>query len=205
MLDLFTDKKRIETFSDGIFAIAITLLGLELKIPRLNGAGSSMMWHTLGEQRHTYVAIIISFVTILLTWIYHHAIITQVKTVSYSLLFANGIFLLTVICFPFATGLVGAYFATPAGKAVSALYAGLCFFANLSFYFLWLTVKKSKGPLSPTERKVFKEISRNFMIGLGVYTIAFASAYVSATLCMGICVGLWLFWGAKLNKFKELP
>ena len=125
----------MESFSDAVFAIAITLLGLELKVPKLRVVDASAMWQSLGAQWHSYVAIIISFVTIFLIWIPHHAMLKIAQKVSYNLFLTNSFLLLVIICFPFATGLVGEYFDTPANKAVSAIYASLCFFWILhSFY-----------------------------------------------------------------------
>jgi uncharacterized membrane protein len=101
MSDLFKEKDRIESFSDGVFAIAITLLGLELKVPKLSVVDASSMWQTLGAQWHSYVAIVISFVTIFLIWIPHHVMLKIAHNVSYNLfpykrIFIVGNYLLSV-------------------------------------------------------------------------------------------------------------
>ena len=204
MSDLFKEKDRIESFSDGVFAIAITLLGLELKIPKLGVADPSVMWRTLGAQWHSYVAIIISFVTIFLIWIPHHVMLKIAHNVSYNLFLTNGFLLLVIICFPFTTGLVGEYFDTPANKTVSAVYATLCFFVDLAFFLFWKAVISTRLDWSSKERKVFRTIFRNMFIGFVVYAIAFTSSFIDAYVCMAICVAMWLFWGAYLNLFKKL-
>jgi len=204
MPDLFKEKDRIESFSDGVFAIAITLLGLELKVPKLRFADGAAMWRTLGAQWHSYVALVISFVTIFLIWIPHHVMLKIAHKVSYNLFLTNGFLLLVIICFPFATGLLGEYFDTSANKTVSAVYATLCFLVDVAFFLFWKAVIATKFNWSSTERKVFKTIFRNMFIGFMVYAIAFISSFVNAYVCMAICVVMWLFWGAYLNLFKKL-
>jgi TMEM175 potassium channel family protein len=204
MSDLFKEKDRIEFFSDGVFAIAITLLGLELKVPELGVAGASSMWQTLGAQWHSYVAIIISFVTIFLIWIPHHMMLKIAHNVSYNLFLTNGFLLLIIICFPFATRLLGEYFNTPANKTVSAVYASLCFFVDFAFFLFWKAVISTKREWPSKERKVFQIIFRNMFIGFAVYAIAFVGSFLSAYVGMAICVAMWLFWAAYLNLFKKL-
>ena len=102
---------RLEAFSDGVFAIAITLLVLELKVPDLNIAGTSPL--TLGkallQQWPSYVGLVTSFFTILIMWVHHHAILRNVCRTDARLHFANGCLLLGVTFVPYPTSVLASY------------------------------------------------------------------------------------------------
>ena len=80
--------QRIEAFSDGVFAIAITLLVLEIKVPHADGPEA--LWHALAGLWPSYVAFLLSFFVILIMWINHHELMRMVRAASYPFLFANG-------------------------------------------------------------------------------------------------------------------
>ena len=89
---------RLEAFSDGVFAIAITLLVWQLHVPRLGSHPSgAALWPALGREWPSYLSFLTSFATILIMWINHHAIFRLVQRTSTSLLFANGFLLLLVV------------------------------------------------------------------------------------------------------------
>ena len=90
---------RVEAFSDGVFAIAITLLILEIRVPHV----AHGLWAGLLALWPSYVAFLLSFVVILIEWVNHHELLRNVQGVSYPFLFANGLLLLTVTFVPFPT------------------------------------------------------------------------------------------------------
>jgi uncharacterized membrane protein len=84
---------RLAAFSDGVFAIAITLLILEIKVPHVEHG----LWAGLLALWPSYVAFLMSFVVILIMWVNHHELLRMVERVNYPILFANGLLLLTVV------------------------------------------------------------------------------------------------------------
>ena len=86
-----SETTRLEAFSDGVFAIAITLLVLELKVPHLEGvsANSAVLWSQLADLWHDYFALVTSFFTILVMWVHHHNILRMVRRTDSRLLYAN--------------------------------------------------------------------------------------------------------------------
>jgi uncharacterized membrane protein len=108
---------RLEAFSDGVFAIAITLLVLELHVPR---PGSGELGHELLKEWPSYVAYIITFVTIGIIWINHHAAFSRLRAVDHSLLMWNLLLLLTVSVLPFTTALMAAYLKEGEGERLAA-------------------------------------------------------------------------------------
>src|SRR5437867_1950508 len=92
---------RIEAFSDGVFAIAVTLLVLELQVPQLGEeASSSELWSALLSRWPSYAAYLVSFATILIVWVNHHRLFTIIRRSDSRFLFLNGALLLMVTIIP---------------------------------------------------------------------------------------------------------
>ena len=98
---------RLEAFSDGVIAVAITLLALGLTVPSVNSGHA--LAHDLGQQWPAYVAYVISFATIGIIWIHHHASIRRLREADHLILVINLILLMSVCVLPFTTGLMAAY------------------------------------------------------------------------------------------------
>src|SRR6516164_380483 len=127
---------RLEAFSDGVFAIAITLLVLELKVPdvRIASGSSAVLGRALASQWPSYVGLVTSFFTILIMWVHHHAILRNVCRTDAWLHFANGCLLLGVTFVPYPTSVLASYLETPAAKMAAAFYSGTFVFMAICFY-----------------------------------------------------------------------
>jgi uncharacterized membrane protein len=101
-------RSRLEAFSDGVFAVAITLLALDLTVAGPEGHGS------LADQLHgkwpAFLAYLISFFMIGIVWVNHHALVRSITRVDRTLLFLNLVLLLFVVLIPFSTAIVADYF-----------------------------------------------------------------------------------------------
>jgi uncharacterized membrane protein len=127
---------RLEAFSDGVFAIAITLLVLELKVPHVaEGERASIrgLSTSLLRQWPSYVALLTSFFTVLIMWVHHHAIFKLTRRTDARLLFANGFLLMVISVVPFPTAVLAEYLTTPAAPAACEFYA--CFFVMIAIAF----------------------------------------------------------------------
>ena len=135
-------KGRVEAFSDGVFAVAITLLVLDIHIQ--DGVEPGKLWHamTSTEIGIQYLAYAISFLTIGVMWVNHHRLMSMVKTVDHSLLYRN-LFLLGAVCFiPFPTSVLAQYVhGENAGegnmRAAVALYGLANVLLSVAFTLLW--------------------------------------------------------------------
>src|SRR5437867_3462277 len=106
-------NSRLEAFSDGVFAFAITLLIIDIKIPPSVTINNTVdFWLALKHISPSIFAFLLSFTIILITWVNHHATLKLVNKPSYPFMYANGLFLLTVVFFPFPTALLGEYILT---------------------------------------------------------------------------------------------
>ena len=182
------DRGRLEAFSDGVFAVAITLLALNLVVA---GPGHGPLLSQLGEHWPSFVAYLISFFTIGIIWVNHHALVRNIAVVERTLLFLNLALLLFVVLIPFATGTMAQYL-TAGGqdaKVATALYGAVFEGMALSFaaIFAW-TLREGR-----THRAVPKEARRSawwrFTIGNLIYVLAILVAFVNAPAAVAI-IGL---------------
>jgi uncharacterized membrane protein len=181
-------KGRFEAFSDGVFAIAITLLVLELPIPKLTPATESAMVHALFRLGPEFLVYCASFATIGIMWFNHYAIFHYARHISYGALIANLVLLLFVAFLPYPTWLLGQYVRLPAAVA----FYGMTLFAiSIPFgvlAYIAMTPEDGQASISSYLR------SRNAWNTLGpvVYLVgsllAFASPMASIALFLAIAV-----------------
>jgi uncharacterized membrane protein len=174
------DRSRLEAFSDGVFAVAITLLALNIAVE--GPAAHISLAHQLGSRWPAFVAYLISFFTIGIIWVNHHSLIRSVKTVDRTLLFVNLGLLLFVVLIPFSTATAAEYLARDNfdTKVAMALYAGVFLGMSLSFgaIFEWtLHGDRVYEPVPPDRRWAAR---LRFVGGAAVYVAAIAIALVSA-------------------------
>src|SRR5436305_4551677 len=140
---------RLESFSDGVFAVAITLLVFNLQVPHLPAGAISVaaLGRALFAQGPSYLTFITSFATILIMWASHHGIFRMVYRADTPFLFANGLLLLLVTVVPFPTSLVAQYLITPAAALACAVYAGVFVVINVAYNLLWWSAVRQRRPL----------------------------------------------------------
>ena len=117
------EKSRIEAFSDGVIAVAITLLVLDLRVPEPDGTAD--LGSRLAELWPNYLAYVVSFVAIGIMWINHHAMLRRLAGVDHSVMVLNLVLLLCIVVLPFTTSLLATYLDAPAGGRLAAVvYSG---------------------------------------------------------------------------------
>lgn len=192
---------RLEAFSDGVFAIAITILALELRLPE---DGSGTVLSGLSRLWPAYVAYLLSFLTILVIWLNHHALLLWVRRIQGRLLVANGVLLMLVAIVPFPTTLVGRHLAAADGDArvAVALYAGLFLLVNLAFLWVWRMVHGQRRRIAPgLPDAEARSTDRWLAVGIVGYAsaagLAFAHPWAGLALTV-VMVGFWL-WNAYMR------
>src|SRR5438876_9124079 len=113
---------RIEAFSDGVFAIALTLLILDIHVPHDLPAGTWLL-DALWQQWPTYIAFIMGFSTIGIMWINHHRLFNLIKRSDHWLLVFNTMLLFGITIVPFPTSLVAQYFGHPGEQTAALVYS----------------------------------------------------------------------------------
>jgi uncharacterized membrane protein len=187
-------KARLEAFSDGVIAIAITLLVLELGVPKPEAPGT--LAHKLGEQWPSYAAYVVSFLTIGVIWINHHAMLRRVQSVDHWVLVFNLVLLLLIGVLPWSTALMAEYLREDAGQHLAAaIYAGSFLAMAVAFYamqrHLMLRPQLLLPTIGPEERA---EVRRRNRVGLLPYFVATAAAPLSSYLVLGICAAVGVYY-----------
>ena len=174
------DRSRLEAFSDGVFAVAITLLVLNFVIDGPKGPHELLF--QLKHLWPTFLAYLVSFFMIGIIWVNHHVLVRSIVLVDRTLLFLNLVLLLFVVLIPFATEIVADYrLARNWDAEISvAVYAAVFFGMSIGFssIFEWtLHGERVSQPLPP-ERHWPARI--RFVIGGLVYLVAFGVALLNA-------------------------
>lgn len=192
------DTRRIESFSDGVFAIAVTLLILEIKIPGQQVVNEHGLALSLIGIWPSYLAFITSFVTILVIWAHHHWIFSLIARADHLLIYLNGLLLLVVTFVPFPTGLLAEYLLHPQARVAAGFYTDTFFLISLSFDILWRHVSKDNRLLSPGDNAKYTtssaQISGHYRFGPLFYLGAFAVSFWSEILGVAACLLLALFF-----------
>ena len=132
----------MEALTDGIFAIAMTLLVLELKIPDLpKSVGTSELLHKIGEEMPSLFSFIISFLYCGLLWVMHHLAMHFVRHLQIGLVWLNLLFLMSISTMPFSCGLLGHFLRN---RAAQEIYFANMFVAAALLAAQWLVAKKKK-------------------------------------------------------------
>ncbi len=160
------ESTRAEAFSDGVFAIAITLLVLDLRVPVTSGLARSLL-HAWPQ----YFAYVVSFLTIGIMWMNHHTILGHVARVDRPLLVLNLLLLMGVVVIPFPTSLVAESLQRGAGEAAAAVTYGLVMIAiSAGFAGLWIYVTTHAEALgAPLPKDTLRQSIPRFTLGGAVY------------------------------------
>lgn len=129
-----SETARIEAFSDGIFAIAITLLILEIKIPHQQ---EGHLWAALLRQWPSYLAFLLSFTYIGIMWINHHRMFSHIKRANDVLLVLNLLLLLGVSVVPFPTAVLAEHLGGPDQRTAAIVYNATFVLLAVAFNLLW--------------------------------------------------------------------
>jgi uncharacterized membrane protein len=187
---------RLETFSDGVFAIAATLLILEIQ---LSGHGS--VTHELVHAWPSYVAYAISFLTIGIIWVNHHAVLQQIGRVDRTFLFLNVIFLMIVAFSPFPTRVLAEHLRD--GSKPAAFAYGVSFtLMAISYGAMWFYAARGRRLIAEdADQRVVSGISRSFAPGSFIYGAATLSSLVSAYLAVALYAVIALFYVVESSIF----
>jgi uncharacterized membrane protein len=183
---------RLEAFSDGVFAIAITLLVLDLHVP---APGSGELGHELLAQWPSYAAYVVSFMTIGIIWINHHAAFSRLRAVDHSILIWNLLLLLSVGVLPFTTSLMAEYLKEGSGESLAAaVYAASFLFMGAIFVganrqILFRRPQLLREPIPPAAaRRTLRYAALGQLPYLVAVLLAFVTPYVTIAICAATAI-----------------
>ncbi len=182
------DKGRLEAFSDGVIAIIITIMVLEIKVPH-DAAHETASLESLRPLIPVFLSYVLSFIFLGIYWNNHHHLLQAVRQVNGRILWANQHLLFWLSLIPFATGWMGENnFATwPV-----ALYGIVLLFAAIAYTILTQTLIQHHGKDSPLAIAVGRDVKGK--ISLAVYTVAIALAFVNSWFACALFVLVAVIW-----------
>jgi uncharacterized membrane protein len=184
-------KSRFEAFTDGVFAIAITLLVLEIHVPDLSSVRSQKMFAWFWQVAPSISAYVLSFLTIGVIWLNHHAMYTQIKHVDRTVNLLN-LFLLMTVCFvPFPTALLARYGPMPE----TAAFYGIAFFLmGVSYAGLKECSIRFQCSLDPTHPRITWPLRLRGTVGTLFYLLGAILALWAPRIAVGIYVLITIYY-----------
>ena len=177
------DRTRLEAFSDGVFAVAITLLALNLTI---EGPGHGPLRTQLGDHRWSFGAYLLSFFIIGIIWVNHHAVIKSIAVVDRTLLFLNLVLLLFVVLIPFSTATAAQYLPVrgEAGdvKVAMAMYSAVFLGMSVGFSSIFEWTLHGDHRIVPLPPEAHWPARLRFVGGSGVYVVAIVVSLFNAVI-----------------------
>ena len=180
-------KNRLEAFSDGVIAVAVTLLALDLPIP--DAARTPDLGRTLGHHWPNFAAFAVSFITIGIIWINHHAMLRRIARVDHTVLLLNLLLLLSICLLPFSTALLAEYLTVSRGaRLAAAIYGGAFLFMSCCFFSIQRHVLLRRPELlhPAVGEEIREQVLRRNTVGLAPYALATALAAVSPYITFAI-------------------
>jgi uncharacterized membrane protein len=169
---------RLEAFSDGVIAVIITVMVLELKVPVHDGLTG------LHAVLPTVLLYALSFVQVGIYWVNHHYLLNEADSVSHATLWANLFFLFFLSLFPFATAWVGE---THMSRFATATYSVVSLLPGCCYTLLWLTIRKrSSGPSQASRLKM--------MTSIAFYTLAIPASFVRPAIAVSMLCFVAVLW-----------
>ena len=188
-----TETNRIEAFSGGVFAIAMTLLIIDVKVP---AAADGNLASQLARQWPSYISFLVSFAFIGIMWINHHRLFAHIARCDDLLLVLNLLLLLGVIAVPFPTAVLATHLGETDERTALILYNGTYVFIAVIFNMLWKYASSAKRHLlaKDVDGASVHKISRQYAFGPILYLIRLGLSWVNGAASLGLNFALACFF-----------
>ena len=195
---------RLEAFSDGVYAIAITLLVIDIKIPAKEPIHNvAQLWTVLGGMLPSIGAFLLSFVLIFISWVNHHNVHKLIDKTSNAFVYANAFVLLTIVFMPFPASLMGDFALTKEAAPAVFLYNAVLAVHGLAWLLNTSVVLRDNLTVNEAARKEVRIGRRHAWLALIFYFVlallAFWLPLVSAVLTT-LTLAFWLLFGTLIDK-----
>ena len=186
---------RLEAFSDGVFAIALTLLIIDVRLPATAEVTSAArLWQALWHLIPTILAFLLSFGIIFITWVNHHNALHLIRGSSPSFIYANGFLLLTVVLIPFPTALLGEFLLTDHAAPAVVVYDGVLALQAIAWVLTTGSALKNHLMIDAHATAAARDNRRN-----GYFAFIFYSLLAVLALWIPLAVAIvtlvsWIIW-----------
>jgi uncharacterized membrane protein len=187
---------RLETFCDGVFAIALTLLIIDVRIPATTAIGTSAdLWLALRHLLPSVFAFVLSFGIIFIGWVNHHEAMRLVEKSSHPFIYANGVLMLGVVFVPFPTALLGENLLTSHASPAVVLYSATGALMAVGWALVsWTALNPEPLTRNPHATSRMRKGATSAYFAIAFYT---SCAIVAVWLPLAIAVVItlmWLYW-----------
>ncbi|MCW3122082.1 MAG: Transrane protein [Flavipsychrobacter sp.] len=195
-------KSRLEAFSDAVFAIVITLLVLEIKVPEIeHPENTEEVLRALKGVSHVFFSWVVSFFFVALMWLHHHQIMHMATKSDYGVVWINTILLFFVTLIPFPTHLMGSYPSQPIMVALWGCTVGLT-----SLVLTWFYYYNTHNYLSHSfdKESVRKNVRMSILAGPLLYLLAAGLSFIDVNIAYAIYALVPVLYILPLDK-EKLP
>ncbi len=201
-----TETGRIEAFSDGVFAIAITLLILNMRVPPHGSGRPDELARALVTQWPNYLAFLTSFLTIGVMWMNHHRLFTLIRRADHLLMVLNTLLLLGISAVPFPTSVLAEYLGHPGEALATMVYSGMYVVIAIAFNALWRYAAGGMRLLGDdVDPAAVVAQTRQYAFGPIFYLVAFGLAFVSVVASLALNLALALFFALPPRSLRLAP
>jgi len=206
-----TDERgasRLEAFSDGVIAVAITLLVLDVHVPDIDVLKMPLL-DALGKQWPAYLGYVTSFLVVGIFWANHHLLFKYIKRTDHFFLLINTLFLMCIAFVPFGTSLLETYMqkGDPLNERTAAIvYSGILLLCAITFSIVWLYASSKCRLLRlDLDPRIIQRITRGYLIGSPLYLLSliFSLIDVRISLFLYILVALVYSWPVDRVPFSK--
>jgi uncharacterized membrane protein len=197
-------NSRLEAFCDGVFAIALTLLVIDITIPASEAINTtSEFWLALQHLLPSVFAFLLSFTIVFITWVNHHGTLKLIEKSSPAFIYANGFLLLSIVVLPFPTALLSEYLFTDHAAPAVVLYAAINGLQAIGWILLGHTAL-NPIPLTKNEKSTLsiRASQRIVYFALAIYTLLAVMAFwfpQVVALLLGVIWFGWLIYGIRIK------
>ncbi len=180
---------RLEAFSDGVFAVAITLLALQFTLPLPDEVKKDGLASTVfnSDAAAKYISYILSFVIIGIIWVNHHITFRYIRRMNRKLLSLNILFLMCVAFIPYPTALLGEYITKPDGYFAAEFYSGTMFITSALFYLIWMYgVWNGRLVGADVDMALVRAHAGRGLLAPGLYLLSFIIAFFNVYVSLAI-------------------
>lgn len=174
---------------------------MDLRTPLLLDKTPANLVSAILHEWPSYFAFVLSFTTILIMWINHHARMALVEKIDGLLMFGNGLLMMMIVALSYPTALVGEYLRTPAGKVAVFTYSLFVLGTSGAWNVFMLALRPGRGLLKTgVPPELITSTRRRVALGFVLYLIAACLALVNEYLGLGVIMAMWGFWGVMAYR-----
>ncbi len=191
---------RLEAFSDGVIAVAITLLVLDVQVPDVKTG----LLHALLNQWPAYLGYVTSFLVISIFWANHHNMFRHIHQVDHALLIINSSFLMCMAFIPFATALLTKYITSPTEQHTAAIVYGATLLLNGILFntIWWYAAWKRRLVRRDLDAQAVQRITKGYLFGLPFYALSIVLSLINVELSLAFYIVIDLMYGLPTNFLR---